>query len=140
MFFWKLRFLWLQSIFAVCFPKFLGRTPTSLGRCKLMESLCLAGEMCFDPSSSSNGPMARSAWLFMAAHSSEIRGLHLTKCPCEILQKLLHDLYKKIYILYVHFVQHNFSPKECPAGLCWNISGHFKIRKMGIKLHWFSHT
>ena len=110
MFFWKLRFLWLQSIFAMCFPKFLGRTPTSLGRCKLMESLCLAGEMlCFDPSSS-NGPMARSAWLFMAAHSSEIRGLHLTKFTSEILQNLLYFVYyKKTNVDFLFFISCNFT-------------------------------
>ena len=66
-----------------------------------MESLCLAGEMCFDPSSS-NGPMARSAWLFMAAHSSEIRGLHLTKFTSEIVY------YKKtnVVFLFLFFAFH----------------------------------
>ena len=89
MFFWKLRFLWLQSIFAVCFPKFLGgRTPTSLGRCKIMESLCLAGEM-FWPRQRPHGPLG------LAGHGRSTRWL-LSKMSALIPHCLVFETTRKV--------------------------------------------
>ena len=33
-------------------------------------------------------------------HSSEIRGLHLTKCSSETLQNLLYFMYKKTHVVF----------------------------------------
>ena len=40
-------------------------------------------------------------------HSSEIRGLHSTKCSSETLQNLLYFMYKKTHVVFsiFHFVQ-----------------------------------
>ena len=39
-------------------------------------------------------------------HSSEIRGLHSTKCSSDTLQNLLYFMYKKTHVYVVFFVFH----------------------------------
>ena len=62
---------------------------------------------------------------YYAYHSSEIRGLHSTKCSSETFQNLLYFMYKKTQVIFFvfHFVQLYILTYECP-GLCqrWNIS------------------
>ena len=76
-------------------------------------------------------PKRRSLWAPFAifpysfSHSSEIRGLHSTKCSSKTLQNLLYFMYKKTHVVFFdfHFEQLYFFPYECP-GLCRHRPGH----------------
>ena len=42
-------------------------------------------------------------WVRFTFHSSEIRGLHSTKCSSETLQNLLYFMYKKTHVVFFFF-------------------------------------
>ena len=61
--------------------------------------------------------LSQNTKYLLVLHSSEIRGLHSTKCSSETLQNLLYFMYKKTHVVFFvfHFVQFYILPYECPG-------------------------